>query len=139
MIKQGSKGVFAVPLVLSTDIDRNISSESLFSTLSSSKDSGVDACSTEDDELPIYTNLFFTEQKTIQEETEAWKERTKAALNELSVAVKELPDSHPKKARYVRRLSNIYGGSKRNPLREIIDSGASSSIHVSTGTFFLPS
>lgn len=127
MIKQGSKGVFAAPLVLANDIDRNISSEGLLSTLSASKDSGVDTCSTHDDAV-IYTDLTFAEQETIQEDTEAWKERTKAALNELSVAVKELPDTHPKKARYVRRLSNIYGGSKRNPLREIIDPGTPSSL-----------
>ncbi|VUZ53276.1 unnamed protein product [Hymenolepis diminuta] len=127
MIKQGSKGVFAAPLVLANDIDRNISSEGLLSTLSASKDSGVDTCSTQDDAV-IYTDLTFAEQETIQEDTEAWKERTKAALNELSVAVKKLPDTHPKKARYVRRLSNIYGGSKRNPLREIIDPGTPSSL-----------
>ncbi|VDO00305.1 unnamed protein product [Rodentolepis nana] len=126
MIKQGSKGVFAIPQVLANDIDRNISSEGLLSALSGSKDSGVDICSTQDDDATIYTNLTFAQQENTQEGTEAWKERTKAALNELSVAVKKLPDTHPKKARYVRRLSNIYGGSKRNPLREIIDPGTPS-------------
>nr|CDS29399.1 Rho GTPase activating protein 19 [Hymenolepis microstoma] len=123
MIKQGSKGVFAIPQVLANDVDRNVSSEGLLLTLSASKDSGVDICSTQDDDATIYTDLTFAQQESAQEDTEAWKERTKAALNELSVAVKELPDTHPKKARYVRRFSNIYGGSKGNPLREIIDRG----------------
>ncbi|VDM31654.1 unnamed protein product [Hydatigera taeniaeformis] len=122
MVKQGSEGVFGVPVALADDIDRNLVSDGLLNVRSSSKDSGLDTCSTtssghdENAKGALSTGLVF-----VKKPSKSWNEIrsglcnvglsiTECAVAELCATVQALPDSDPRKARLVQRINNSNGG-----------------------------
>lgn len=112
MIEQGSDGIFSVPLALLNDVKRNLIAESAFRSMCISKDYGLEIYSTEDeeelDDMAIFTNVGFAE-RCGSVDAESWKQPTKDAMKELSAVLGKLPDTHPKKAYYLRSIAQLYG------------------------------
>uniref|UniRef100_A0A5K3EP94 Rho-GAP domain-containing protein n=1 Tax=Mesocestoides corti TaxID=53468 RepID=A0A5K3EP94_MESCO len=148
MIEQGSEGVFAVPLTLSEDIDRNLQADGHFNSRSLSQDSGVDTCSTSPsvqdeneaenaDQTVLYTGLMFAQKSTNREQDEgdpsvaAGLSLTECAVAELCATVQALPKSDPRKARLIQRINNSNGGltprqqARNKRVREVVSTFSS--------------
>ncbi|VDK20067.1 unnamed protein product [Taenia asiatica] len=122
LIKQGSEGVFGIPVALVEDIDRNLASDGLLRGRFSSKDSDLDTCSTtssnqeENIRDALYTGLVFAKNSSnslngIKSDLcDVGPTITEYAVAELCATVQALPDSDPRKARLVQRINNSNGG-----------------------------
>ncbi|KAL5109335.1 Rho GTPase-activating protein 19 [Taenia crassiceps] len=122
LIKQGSEGVFGIPVALVDDIVRNLASDGLLGGRISSKDSGLDTCSMtsssheENTRDALYTGLVFAKKSGkildgIESDLcDVGLTVTECAVAELCATVQALPDSDPNKSRLVQRINNSNGG-----------------------------
>lgn len=114
--------MFGIPVALVDDIDRNLASDGSLGGRFSSKDSGLDTCSTissgheENTMDALYTGLVFSKKSNkgldgIKSDLcDVGLTITEYAVAKLCATVQALPDSDPRKARLVQRINNSNGG-----------------------------
>ena len=126
IIRQGSEGVFTVPEVLSTRVDRDLTCGNALSCRSFSKDSGVDTCSglslnscgkVAEDAGSAFPDYLIMKSFLCLEGGDEVK-RKEEYLSRMYEQVRHMPDNNPIKRQVIKRINKSHSVPVLDQLKE---------------------